>query len=196
MRGVLGVGAANYSILLQRSIDFSPFQFMLNGLLPRSARALSSCSALIQHGLGPRRAAGLSAASGRRPAARHAGEEGPAADRACTIRRSRTLGSARSRRAAWAFPPGTDRPAGSSRFRRWRRRSTARRIVPYDVNGAAPPLTNTPPTDRERRPRGGAAARRSTRSDRRLLAAGRPDRELLRRARASSRGVPNVDERD
>jgi hypothetical protein len=33
-RGVLGVGAANYSILLQRSIDFSPFQFVLNGWYP------------------------------------------------------------------------------------------------------------------------------------------------------------------
>jgi hypothetical protein len=30
-RGVLGVGASNYSILLQRSIDFVPFQFILNG---------------------------------------------------------------------------------------------------------------------------------------------------------------------
>jgi len=29
-RGVLGVGAANYSTLLQRSIDFVPFQFVLN----------------------------------------------------------------------------------------------------------------------------------------------------------------------
>jgi len=29
-RGVLGVGAANYSTLLQRSIDFDPFQFLLN----------------------------------------------------------------------------------------------------------------------------------------------------------------------
>lgn len=29
-RGVLGVGAANYSTLLQRSIDFNPFQFLLN----------------------------------------------------------------------------------------------------------------------------------------------------------------------
>jgi hypothetical protein len=39
-RGVLGVGASNYSILLQRSVDFAPFQFILNGfytdLLERS----------------------------------------------------------------------------------------------------------------------------------------------------------------
>lgn len=31
IRGVLGVGAANYSTLLQRSADFSEFQFIING---------------------------------------------------------------------------------------------------------------------------------------------------------------------
>jgi hypothetical protein len=33
-RGVLGVGAANYSILLERSTDFEPFQILLQGAYP------------------------------------------------------------------------------------------------------------------------------------------------------------------
>lgn len=142
-RGVLGVGASNYSILLQRSIDFVPFQFILNGFyadqLERSllypllqmvwdraepdgylshlvADPLPGTEAkkvLLQPGLHDSQVATLGAEV-----------------------QARSMGiPAMAPSAVPAFGIAEMEPPydGSA-------------YVPYDVSGAAPPITNTPPT--------------------------------------------------
>jgi hypothetical protein len=141
-RGVLGVGAANYSLLLQRSLDFAPFQFVLNQQYPDPldqavlypliqqlwdrADPQGYLSHLVSDPLPGTPAKKVLMQIGLNDAqVPNIGSEIEA----------RSLGIPAVAPSAWPRFAIPEQPApfdGSA-------------FVPYDVGGAATPLTNTPP---------------------------------------------------
>jgi hypothetical protein len=142
-RGVLGVGASNYSILLQRSIDFAPFQFILNGFYSdQLERALlypllqmvwdrAEPDGYLSHLV----ADPLPGSPAKKVLLQPGLHDSQVATLGSEIQ-ARSLGiPAMAPSAVPAFQIAEMEPPfdGSA-------------YVPYDVGGAAPPLTNTPPT--------------------------------------------------
>ena len=83
-RAVLGVPGMNYSTLLSRSVDFTPFRTRARRVLHRRARPLADLLAAHQP-VGPRRGERLRAPHDERPAAGHA-----RSTRCCCTSRSAT----------------------------------------------------------------------------------------------------------
>jgi hypothetical protein len=142
-RGVLGVGASNYSILLQRSIDFIPFQFILNGFYgDQLDRAL--LYPLLQmvwdraepNGYLSHLVADPLPGSQAKKVLLQPGVNDSQVGSIGTEIQARSLGiPAMAPSALPAFGIAeTEAPFDGSAY------------VPYDVGGVAPPLTNTPPT--------------------------------------------------
>ena len=142
MRGVLGVGASNYSILLQRSVDFAPFQFVLNGfygdqlerallypllqMLWDRAEPQGYMSHLVDNPL---------PGSPAKKVLIQMGVNDSQVPNIGTEIQVRSLGiPAMAPSAVPAFQiPEVEAPFDGSAY------------IPYDVDGVAAPLTNTPP---------------------------------------------------
>lgn len=187
-RGVLGVGASNYSILLQRSIDFTPFQFVLNGFYgDQVERALlypllqmiwdraepnGYLSHLVENPL---------PGSEAKKVLIQMGVNDSQVPNIGTEVQVRSLGiPAVAPSAVPAFQiPEMEAPFDGSAY------------VPYDVDGVASPLTNTPPTVEN-----GVheAVRRLTAAQDQINAFLRPDGrvENFCDGACSFTGVPNV----
>lgn len=141
-RGVLGVGASNYSILLQRSIDFLPFQFLLNGWYQNQLER-SLLYPLLQMPWDRAEPQGFLShlvddplpGTPPKKVLIQMGVNDSQVPNIGTEIQVRSLGiPAVAPSALPAFQiPERETPFDGSAY------------VPYDVNGAATPLTNTPP---------------------------------------------------
>ncbi|WP_204076751.1 hypothetical protein [Planotetraspora phitsanulokensis] len=171
-RGVLGVSGMNYSTLLNRSVDFQPFQQVMDGYYPDKLDQ-QLCFALIQilwdraetNGYAQHLGDDPLPGSPRHRVLMHVAFGDHQVSAVTAEVEARTIGARIHRPAIaagrnpdvtpyWGIPALPDRPYGGSA------------IVVWDSGTPAPPVTNTPPlgeqygTDSHEDPRADATARR------------------------------------
>jgi hypothetical protein len=191
VRGVLGVGAANYSLLLQRSIDFTSFQLILELSYP-DALDRQILVGLIQQlwdraepqGYLPHVVANPLPGTPAKKILMQIGMNDSQVAHLASGIQARSLGIPN---LAPTVYPLVDVPEMTAPF-------DGSAFVPYDVNGVLSPPTNTPPEEDN-----GVheAVRRLDAAQRQIDAFLRPDGRVENFCEGPCffTGVPNVDER-